>query len=122
MTLVEMLVSSVLLATVMVVLIQAVSLATRFAGQSHHEAHGLRFLEAVFVMLQAGGLPMNEDSDGDFEEEGWKQIRYEVKSESDSQHSALFKVQVTIFWPAGTGEASLTATRLFAEAPQEEDR
>ncbi len=119
----EMLISSILLGTVMVVLIQAIGLATRFSSQAHREAQGLQFLETVFVKLKAGAIPMNEDSDGDFEEEGFAQIRYEVTSESYAEDQALHKVTVSVFWPAGAGENSLEGTRLMMDtSAEEEDR
>lgn len=115
-TLVELLVASVLLGTVLVVLVQGVSLAVRTASEAHREAVALQLAETLVARLRAGELVVGTDADGDFEAEGEPTYRWTVTNET---LEGLFRVNVAVAWPSTAGESSLDLAVLL-RAPAED--
>lgn len=120
-TLIELLVASVLLGTVLLVLVQGVSLATRVASQAHREARAIQLIESIVAQVHAGALPANEDIEGTFEEQGLPDYRWSVQSVEDGEDEDLFLLTITVYWPAVGGEQSLEVAGLFREPPEESD-
>lgn len=121
MTLVELLVASVLMGTVLVVLAQMVTLATRTSTDAHREVGGLQLLKTLMTRLKTGELAINTDTDGDFTTEEIAGYRYEVRQKQKEDNAKLYEVTVTVYWPTAVGESSVAATRIFYQ-PDDEER
>lgn len=117
-TLVELLVSGVLLGTVLVVLIQGVMLATRVSSQAHHEAVALQLAESLLADLRTGQKAIGEDDSGDFEEEGFSDYSWQITAEPLEE---LSRMTVTIRWMTGYGERTLDVTGLFLLPVEDEE-
>jgi type II secretory pathway pseudopilin PulG len=115
-TLLELLVAGVLLGTVLIVLIQAVTLATQIASQSHRESVALQLIETLLARLEAGELAVGTDATGDFIEEGFAGYRWSLTNEPSGE---LVKVVVSVAWDTGYGERALAISGLFAPAASE---
>ena len=114
-TLIEVLVTLVILGTVLAVVAQGFTMAGRATGNAAQESLAVMLADQKMTELETGETSLVQGDSGEFEEhEGFQ---YEIETEVDEENEGLYEVSVTITYQDGGEERSYALHRLIRERP-----
>jgi type II secretion system protein I len=114
-TLLEVLVSLVILAAALAVIAQGFSAGAQSSMVAKDETTAARLADKKMSEVETGEIPVNRGEQGTFPEpEGF---RYEISTEAEAT-TGLYRITVTVYYPDGSGgERSVALHRLMRERP-----
>ena len=116
-TLLEVLVTLVILGTVLAVVAQGFTWSGRATGEAAQESLAVMLADMKISELETGEISLMQGDSGDFEE--YENFRYEIETDADEENEGLYSVSVSIFYKEGEEERSYVLHRLIRERPGE---
>ena len=116
-TLLEVLVTLVILGTVLAVVAQGFTWSGRATGEAAQESLAVMLADMKISELETGEISLMQGDSGDFEE--YENFRYEIETDADEENEGLYSVSVSIFYKEGEEERSYILHRLIRERPGE---
>ena len=116
-TLLEVLVTLVILGTVLAVVAQGFTWGGRATGEAAQESLADMLADMKISELETGEVSLMQGDSGDFEE--YENFRYEIETDADEENEGLYSVSVSIFYKEGEEERSYVLHRLIRERPGE---
>ena len=114
-TLLEVLVTLVILGTVLAIVAQGFTWSARTTGEAAQETLAAMFADLKMTELETGEASLIQGDSGDFEDHG--EFQYEIETEADEENEGLYEVSVTVTWSDGEEERSFVLHRLIRERP-----
>ncbi len=114
-TLLEVLVTLVILGTVLAVVAQGFTWGGRVTGEAAQETLAAMLADRVMTDLETGETSLVQGDSGDFEDHDG--FRYEIETEADEEIEGLYEVSVTVTYDDGYEEHSFALHRLLRERP-----
>ncbi len=116
-TLLEVLVTLVILGTVLAVVAQGFTWSGRATGEAAQETLAAMLADKIMTDLETGETSLVQGDSGDIEDhEGFQ---YEIETEADEELEGLYEVSVTISYDHGEEERFFVLHRLMRERPGE---
>ena len=116
-TLLEVLVTLVILGTVLAVVAQGFTWSGRATGEAAQESLAVMLADMKISELETGEVSLMQGDSGDFEEH--ENFRYEIETDADEENEGLYSVSVSIFYKEGEEERAYVLHRLIRERPGE---
>tara|TARA_B100001964_G_C13912181_1_gene456421 strand:- start:288 stop:659 length:372 start_codon:yes stop_codon:yes gene_type:complete len=116
-TLLEVLVTLVILGTVLAVVAQGFTWSGRATGEAAQESLAVMLADMKISELETGEISLMQGDSGDFEE--YENFRYEIETDADEENEGLYSVSVSIFYKEGEEDRSYVLHRLIRERPGE---
>lgn len=114
-TLMEVLVTLVILGTVIAVVAQGFTWGGEMTGKAAQETLAAMLADRVMTDLETGETSLVQGDSGDFEDHDG--FRYEIETEADVEIEGLYEVSVTVTYDDGYEERSFALHRLLRERP-----
>ena len=113
-TLMEVLVSLVIVVAAIAVIAQGFSAGAQSATSARNETTAARLAGQKIAELETGEVSLTQGSSGTFDDDAG--FRYEITSEADS--TGIYKVAVSVYYSIGGGEErTVTLYRLMRARP-----
>mgnify|MGYP001230087872 CR=1 FL=1 len=114
-TLLEVLVTLVILGTVLAVVAQGFTYSGRVTGEAAQESLAVMLADLKMTELETGEVSLVQGDSGDFENhEGY---RFEIETEAEEEYEGLYAVTVSVFYEEGEEERSYVLYRYLRERP-----
>lgn len=113
-TLMEVLVSLVIVVSAITVIAQGFSSGAQAAASARNESTAARLAGQKIAELETGEISLTQGTSGTFDD--YAGFRYEIASEADS--TGIYKVTVSVYYETGGGEErAVTLYRLMRARP-----
>ncbi len=114
-TLLEVLVTLVILGTVLAIVAQGFTYSGRVTGEAAQESLAVMLADLKMTELETGEVSLVQGDSGDFENhEGY---RFEIETEAEEEYEGLYAVTVSVFYEEGEEERSYVLYRYLRERP-----
>ena len=114
-TLLEVLVTLVILGTVLAVVAQGFTYSGRVTGEAAQESLAVMLADLKMTELETGEVSLVQGDSGDFENhEGY---RFEIETEAEEEYEGLYAVTVSVFYEEGEEERFYVLYRYLRERP-----
>ena len=117
-TLLEVLVTLVILGTVLAIVAQGFTWSARTTGEAAQETLAAMLADLKMTELETSEASLVQGDSGEFEDH--QGFRYEIETEADEENEGLYEVSVTVSWKDGEDDRSFVLHRLMRERPGEE--
>lgn len=114
-TLMEVLVTLVILGTVIAVVAQGFTWGGEMTGKAAQETLAAMLADRVMTDLETGETSLVQGDSGDFEDQ--EGFRYEIETEANEELEGLYEVTVTVTYNEGNEERAFVLHRFLRERP-----
>lgn len=114
-TLMEVLVTLVILGTVIAVVAQGFTWGGRVTGEAAQETLAAMLADRVMTDLETGETSLVQGDSGDFEDQ--EGFRYEIETKANEELEGLYEVTVTVTYDEGNEERAFVLHRFLRERP-----
>ena len=116
-TLLEVLVTLVIMGTVLAVVAQGFTWSGRATGEASQETTAAMLADQKMAELETGEASLLQGDSGEFE--GFEGFSYEIETDADEENEGLYEVTVTVTYTNGEEDRSFVLRRLMRERPED---
>ena len=121
-TLIEVMLTTVVVTTSLVMVFRGLSVCMHAAKRSERYTTAAMLVQRKIAELEIEDTIEARTEEGDFQEEGYPDFRWrvEIRDAEDVDTLGLYEATITVSWPVGESEREIRIVRLFAERTEED--